>query len=262
MWVPQIFIGNSVRSLDLIKFDHMWYFYPKKMVKYTMILTPKISCNLDFHAFPFDSHECTLDLKNWISTSYRISLNSPKIYTNDNNGKEIGGQELKITKNHGKLDYNFGFKTLPSSVYVDGGYEYSLAQVKMFFQRTEKSRLKIFGGYHLTTTIFALLSLLSFSIQLDIVAGRMGMLLTLYLIHINTYNSLDAPANRGFSSIEIWFAGMQVPILLAILEYGILLAVKKFWPANGEIKLKNVDFYTFVLSGTYLLIFNGFYWFG
>ena len=53
VWVPQIFIGNSVRSLDLIKFDHMWYFYPKKMVKYTMILTPKNRCiapfSLEFH---------------------------------------------------------------------------------------------------------------------------------------------------------------------------------------------------------------------
>ena len=127
--------------------------------------------------------------------------------------------------------------------FSDGGYEYSLAQVKINFKRRNKSRNKIFGGYHVITGIFAILSLVSFFIHVDIVAGRMGMLITLYLILINTYNSFQAPPNRGFSSIEIWFGGMQIPILLAIIEYGIVLAVKKYWHLFEEIKLKNAVFY-------------------
>ena len=56
------------------------------------------------------------------------------------------------------------------------------------------------------------------------------MLIMLYLIQINSYNSVSAPPKRGFSTIEIWFVGMQAPILLATLEYGCILAMKKFWP--------------------------------
>ena len=87
----------------------------------------------------------------------------------------------------------------------------------------------------------------------------MGMLVTLYLIQMNTYNSIKAPQNRGFSYIEIWFVGIQAPIFFAILEYGILLGIKKFWP-HKESFFKNVDLSMLILSTMYLLVFNGFYW--
>ena len=63
--------------------------------------------------------------------------------------------------------------------------------------RTDKSRKKIFGSYHASTGIFAGLSLVSYFIPPDIVPGRMGMLITLFLILINSYNSVDAPPDRG-----------------------------------------------------------------
>ena len=138
----------------------------------------------------------------------------------------------------------------------------ALVQVKLEFERTKRSRNRIFTGYHVTTAIFAILSLLSFSIQTDTVPGRMGMLITLYLIQINTYNSVEAPPNRGFGSIDVWFIGMQVPILLAILEYGILLTMKKFSLILGEkTVLNNNDICTGFVSSFYLIVFNGVYWF-
>ena len=93
----------------------------------------------------------------------------------------------------------------------------------------------------------------------------------LYSIQINTYNSVDAPSDCGISAIEMWFAGMQIPILLAVMEYGIILAMKKFSSTdiielkgitmNKEILYKYMDLATFALSITYFIIFNGFYWF-
>jgi hypothetical protein len=106
----------------------------------------------------------------------------------------------------------------------------------------------------------------------DVVPGRMGMLIMLYLIQINTYNSVKAPPKRGFSTIEIWFVGIQAPILLAVLEYGVLLAMKKFWTKQQQIGVKGidmskdelfkyVDLCTFFVSIVYLLTFNALYWF-
>ena len=118
MWHPKIYIGNSVKSLDLIKFDHLWFYLSEQRVKYSMILTPKISCNLDFHAFPFDFHTCTLDLKNWVGASYRIAFNNPVILTNDQNGKEIKGDELKINSED-RLEYDFVFKASSSTISLD-----------------------------------------------------------------------------------------------------------------------------------------------
>ena len=50
----------------------------------------------------------------------------------------------------------------------------------------------------------------------------MGMILTLFLIHANVYNSVDGPKSRGMSYIEVWMIGTQIPILVALTEYGFL----------------------------------------
>ena len=39
---------------------------------------------------------------------------------------------------------------------------------------------------------------------------------------------MKAPAKRGFSYIEIWMIGVQIPILTGLTEYGVLLALKKY----------------------------------
>ena len=97
-------------------------------------------------------------------------MQSPKIYTIDKYGKEIGGSEFNFDKSS-RLDYNFNLKSLPNTEYTENGYNYSLAQVKLNFKRTEKSQAEIFSGYHTPTGIFAILSLVSFFINPDAVPG-------------------------------------------------------------------------------------------
>ena len=63
------------------------------------------------------------------------------------------------------------------------------------------------------------------------------MLVTLFLISSNVYNSLDVPSNTGFCYLEVWFIGAQIPITLAILEYGMILYLKK----KSTFKLKDMD---------------------
>ena len=82
------------------------------------------------------------------------------------------------------------------------------------------------GKFYAPTGIFAMLSMISFFINPDVVPGRMGLLVTLFLISSNVYNSLDAPSARGFSYVEMWLFGAQGPIIFAILEYGIILGIK------------------------------------
>ena len=57
------------------------------------------------------------------------------------------------------------------------------------------------------------------------VPGRVGLLLTAYLIASNVYSSVEAPQSRGFCFIDVWMVGVQISILTAIFEYGIVLAL-------------------------------------
>ena len=100
------------------------------------------------------------------------------------------------------------------------------------------------------------------------------------------YASVKGPINRGFSYIEIWMTGVQTTLLMAIIEYGAILAVKKYHkPQNssktvqvasinsGNIKpnrlennwdidemCKKIDIFTFFCSLTFIVIFNAVYW--
>ena len=95
----------------------------------------------------------------------------------------------------------------------------------------------------------------------------MGMVVTLYLISANVYNSVDAPKNRGFSYIEIWMIGSQFPILLALLEYGFVLYLKKVVKISNQYeanifdeKIKMLDMVTMIFNFCFFVIFALIYW--
>ena len=95
----------------------------------------------------------------------------------------------------------------------------------------------------------------------------MGMIVTLYLISANVYNSVDAPKNRGFSYIEIWIFGTQFPILVALLEYGFVLLLKKVVKISDQNetkkfdeKIKMLDMGTMIFNLCFFVIFASIYW--
>ena len=104
----------------------------------------------------------------------------------------------------------------------------------------------------------------------------MGMIVGLYLISTNVYNSVDGPTSKGFSYyIEIWMIGTQIPILLALVEYGFILYLKKISmkfkdtnemlelgkpKQNLDEKIKMLDFATMIVSFIYFTTFAVIYW--
>ena len=85
-------------------------------------------------------------------------LNAPKVYTISDNGQEIiGGKEFNTSNN--RLNYNLNFKSLGSFYYLRNSYNYSQSQLKMELTRSDEARKKLFNGYHASTGIFAVLSL-------------------------------------------------------------------------------------------------------
>ena len=96
----------------------------------------------------------------------------------------------------------------------------------------------------------------------------MGLLITLFLILTNVYNSVKAPMSRGFSLIEVWLLGTSFPILAAIIEYAYIMSLQnkkssKMWGKELEDHseyLKKVDQIAFLSASIYLLIFFLIYW--
>ena len=99
----------------------------------------------------------------------------------------------------------------------------------------------------------------------------MGMIITLCLISFNVYNAVDAPPSRGFSYIEVWMVGMEIPIIMALLEYSLILGFKRCSQNKAfgkfEIRFKidqlaaKIDTVSFIISMTYFILFSISYWF-
>ena len=81
-------------------------------------------------------------------------------------------------------------------------------------------------------------------------------MVTLFLITSNIYSVVQAPASRGFSYIEVWMIGIKATILLAILEYGMVLCCKKFLKKCDS---NFVDIWTFFVALLFFVIFNVYY---
>ena len=94
----------------------------------------------------------------------------------------------------------------------------------------------------------------------------MGLLVTTYLIAWNVYGSIDAPPSRGFSYIELWMIGMEIPIVLALLEYSFILGMKR--SLGGRLKsignidsaIARIDVATMIISMLYFIAFSLSYW--
>ena len=86
------------------------------------------------------------------------------------------------------------------------------------------------------------------------------MIVTLYLISANVYNSVDAPQSRGFSYIEYWMLITIFPIALALEEYGWILLLKRIDMKSEKGLIKKIDFTTMTVSLILFLIFAALYW--
>ena len=78
------------------------------------------------------------------------------------------------------------------------------------------------------------------------VPGRMGLLITAYLITTNIYVNTIAPSTRGFSYYDIWITGEQIPIQIGIVQYGMLLTISRF--CKGHLNYDRIDFISLCLT--------------
>jgi hypothetical protein len=253
------------------------------------VLKVKFSCPFDFKNFPFDSNQCCLTYGDFIFGT-NVTLGSPNIIY-DNMITEDG----PIILNSLPFPFMVKITEKPSFVNIDrfDKKEYSRAGMCIALTRTNRGNLD--SGYYYPSTAFALLSMISYLINPDIVSllkvpikfhkgniywsqkvpGRMGMIVTLYLISANVYNSVEGPKSKGFSYIEIWMIGTQIPILLALVEYGLIFYLKKtskeFEDKNVRLelgkpkksfddKIKTLDFATRIISCVYFIAFAAIYW--
>ena len=195
------------------------------MLEYTETIKVAFSCQFNFKDYPFEQHVCPFNFGGENYNYSKAQFNDILIVKEDGSHEKLE-HTIKMKQNHLPFEVLIRKQNSFPSLYSIIGYRISVTGIT--FQISRNNIQELIMEYFAPTGIFAFLALISYFIDPDVVPGRMGLLVTLFLISSNTYNSLNIPQDRGFSNIEIWLIGTQGNILVALIEYAFILACKKY----------------------------------
>ena len=87
-------------------------------------------------------------------------------------------------------------------------------QVTRHFYKTYFQRFIIVAG------LFVIVSWISFLIPMDVIPGRMALLVTLFLVLVNIFNTVttNTPKAEGLTAIEAWMLACILFVFGALIE--------------------------------------------
>ena len=110
----------------------------------------------------------------------------------------------------------------------------------------------------------------SFVIPPNVVPGRMGLLVTLVLVMINIFISMEIPNTDSYTSVSIWMIFCIIFICVAFWEYGFILMVNHYHyfflnctrkkKYGNSLMIAKVDSTFSLICMSLFLIFNIIFW--
>ena len=200
MFFPKLRVQNSKEVVPVKEYgpnndvEFYWHAYPN-LLQYQERLKVTVYCPFDFTNFPFDNHQCNL---NFGLTSYVTTTASllPLIISYGGISTSLGQNSIQIVSTNSPEPFNMNLSSIAPFLELDNDdASYSFTGMHMEFYRNTIGSL--IGGYYVPTATFSIFSLVSYSIDLDIVPGRLGLLVTLDLI-LKLYVALIASFDRYF----------------------------------------------------------------
>ena len=134
------------------------------------------SCHFHLSKFPFDSHKCPIYFEDRRYSTNTLSINDIRVsYAKSWTG--VGDDPL-ILYDLG-LPYEFELEALPTKE-KDIDYNYNVSQAGMVIKIKKRSLGQLLSGYYYPTTSFALLSMVSFLINSDVVRPAQSSIKIVY----------------------------------------------------------------------------------
>ena len=118
------------------------------------------------------------------------------------------------------LDYEIEIKPLSaedSLLVFEGLGNFSLAGFELVLRRYVSTYIIT---YYLPSGLFVIVSWISFLIPMDVIPGRMALLVTLFLVLVNIFNNVttNTPKAEGLTAIEAWMLACILFVFGALIE--------------------------------------------
>ncbi len=133
---------------------------------------------------------------------------------------EAAGYGAPKVDNSIALDYSIQILKLrdEDAVYIGGSLgNFSLAGFEIVLSRYVSTYIIT---YYLPSGLFVIVSWISFLIPMDITPGRMQLLVTLFLVLVNIFNTVttNTPKAEGLTAIEAWMLACILFVFGALIE--------------------------------------------
>lgn len=211
LWLPNIFIYNlkTYKVIDVLnKLAGLWI-TADKTVLYSQATHITFICPMRFDKFPLDTQTCKFQVGSYSYDDTKM------VFITEN-----AGYLAPKTENSIALDYKIVVKRLRDSdqVFMGGPLgNFSLAGFEMVLNRYVSTYIIT---YYLPSGLFVIVSWISFLIPMDVIPGRMALLVTLFLVLVNIFNTVttNTPKAEGLTAIEAWMLACILFVFGALIE--------------------------------------------
>jgi len=217
VWLPDTEILNLKEFKTLRVLSNLEGLWLNKNYEIMYAVAARITfiCPMTFNSFPLDVQVCLFQVGSFNYDNGKMVFVDDEFLANQSQIRSV-------------LDYSVEIQKLPKGEqnYQAPTGNYSVAGFKLILVR--KISHYIITCY-LPSAMFVLVSWISFLIPADIVPGRMTLLITIFLVLVNIFNTIttNIPKAEGLTAIEAFVIVCVLFVFGALMEYaGILLQMK------------------------------------
>ncbi|XP_040570603.1 gamma-aminobutyric acid receptor subunit pi isoform X4 [Lepeophtheirus salmonis] len=184
-----------------------------KTIHYELGVRITISCRMMFDDYPLDAHTCQFQVGSYYDSNKTVQCSSSYVYD------QIRQRSLQHYITFEELPEKDRSVVLPSGTYAACGFQIQLVRKQMQY----------LVQVYLPSCMFVVTSWVSFLIKPEVVPGRMALLVTLFLVLINIFNSVRerAPISSKLNAIDLYLVVCIFLVFGALMEYAVILLLLK-----------------------------------
>ncbi|XP_042214918.1 glutamate-gated chloride channel alpha-like [Homarus americanus] len=211
IWLPTTYIDHvkEVTKPTLLLKAESFRMQNNGLIRYSISVTTRISCPMDFSAYPFDSQVCYFKMESYQFTSLQVSY---KWYS----------AEIERAENIASGHYDIDFYSVQQKNVSHSTGHFPTVMVEVVLKR----RI----SYHLMNTflpsgLFVCVSWLTFLVPVDQIPGRMVLTITTLLTLVSMFAAVrqESPKVSYAKAVDQWMIMCVVFVFCVLVEFTVVL---------------------------------------
>ena len=207
-WTPdvEVYGVNKFESQNILKPMASLKINKEGMFRYSTRVNIIIACRMDFMKYPFDTQKCNFRVGSY--TNHAKVVNCTSKFRYDANDVQRS------------LQYTTNIVELPSEYRVYRGFRDEWAHCG-FRIELQRNKIQMIFQVHVTSTALVIVSWFSFVVNPNCIPGRMGTLITVFLVLINIFIGVknSSPRSNGLNAADVFLVTCIGNVFAALLEY-------------------------------------------